>query len=75
MLRSMKDMQGYTLGALDGEIGRCNDFLFDDRAWVVRYIRLNSDQIKESPEYDPRQPVNRELETILYDYYGRPYYW
>jgi hypothetical protein len=38
MLRSMKDMQGYSLGALDGEIGRCNDFLFDDRAWVVRYI-------------------------------------
>jgi len=38
-------------------------------------VSLNSDQIKESPEYDPCQPVNRELETSLYDYYGRPYYW
>lgn len=38
-------------------------------------VNLDSDQIKESPEYDPRKPVNRELETVLYDYYGRPYYW
>lgn len=38
MLRSMKDMQGYVLGAQDGEIGRCNDFLFDDNDWTVRYI-------------------------------------
>lgn len=38
-------------------------------------VSLDSDQIKESPKYNPRQPVNRELETILYDYYGRPYYW
>jgi len=38
-------------------------------------VRLNSDQIKDSPEYDPGQPVNREQETVLYDYYGRPHYW
>jgi hypothetical protein len=38
MLRSMKDIQGYVLGAQDGEIGRCSDFLFDDRKWTVRYI-------------------------------------
>ena len=38
MLRSMKDIQGYVLGAQDGEIGRCSDFLFDDKDWAVRYI-------------------------------------
>ncbi len=37
-LKSIKEMQGYELGALDGKIGRCNDFLFDDQTWVVRYI-------------------------------------
>lgn len=31
-------MQGYELGAQDGNIGRCNDFLFDDISWAVRYI-------------------------------------
>lgn len=38
MLRSMKDLEGYVLEATDGEIGRCKDFLFDDRQWVVRYM-------------------------------------
>lgn len=38
MLRSIKDMQGYELGAQDGKIGRCRDFLFDDRYWAIRYI-------------------------------------
>ena len=37
-LRSIKEMQGYELGAQDGKIGRCNDFLFDDTIWAVRYI-------------------------------------
>jgi hypothetical protein len=31
--------------------------------------------VKDAPEYDPSQPVNREYEAILYDYYGRPRYW
>jgi len=38
-------------------------------------VNLDSEQIEKSPEYDPGQPVNRELETMLYDFYGRPYYW
>lgn len=38
MLRSLKDIKGYVLGARDGKIGRCSDFLFDDELWVVRYI-------------------------------------
>lgn len=37
-LKSIKEMQGYDLGAQDGKIGRCSDFLFDDRNWAVRYI-------------------------------------
>ena len=38
MLRSIKDIQGYVLGAQDGEIGQCSDFLFDDKDWAVRYL-------------------------------------
>ncbi len=37
-LKSIKEMQGYELGAQDGHIGRCSDFLFDDKSWAVRYI-------------------------------------
>jgi hypothetical protein len=38
-------------------------------------VDLTREQVKNSPPFDPAQPVNRELETRLYDYYGRPAYW
>jgi len=38
MLRSVKELYGYTLGALDGEIGRVKGFYFDDKNWVIRYL-------------------------------------
>ena len=31
--------------------------------------------IEESPPYNETDPVNREYETQMYDYYGRPKYW
>ena len=44
MLRSMKDIQGYVLGAQDGKIGLCSDFLIDDKDWTVRYIVADTHQ-------------------------------
>lgn len=38
MLRSLAEPEGFRLEATDGEIGRCHDFLFDDRDWAVRYM-------------------------------------
>ena len=38
MLRDLKEIKDYILLAKDGEIGRCKDFLFDDRYWTVRYM-------------------------------------
>jgi hypothetical protein len=38
MLRSIRELGGYTLLASDGEIDACADFLFDDRDWVIRYM-------------------------------------
>lgn len=38
-------------------------------------VDLSVKQIKESPDYDPTTPVNREYEMRLYDFYGRPKYW
>jgi len=38
MLRSMKDLEGYAIQATDGAIGHVKDFYFDDHAWVVRYL-------------------------------------
>jgi hypothetical protein len=39
MLRNIDFLtSGYVLKAKDGEIGRCKDFLFDDRYWTIRYM-------------------------------------
>ncbi|EEF59920.1 PRC-barrel domain-containing protein [Pedosphaera parvula] len=38
MLHSVKNLHGYKLEALDGEIGHVTGFYFDDKDWVVRYL-------------------------------------
>ena len=42
MLRSMKDLEGYAIRATDGDIGHVKDFYFDDEAWVVRYLVVDT---------------------------------
>jgi len=46
-------------------------------AWPERdvYVGLSREAVKNSPEFDPSESVNREYEIRLYDYYGRPKYW
>jgi uncharacterized protein YrrD len=38
MLHQAGTLTGYTLHALDGEIGKVKDFYFDDQSWSVRYL-------------------------------------
>jgi hypothetical protein len=38
MLRSLTDLEGYAIQAIDGLIGHVKDFFLDDEAWVVRYL-------------------------------------
>ena len=38
-------------------------------------VDLPKELIKKSPPFNPDEPVNREYEIRLYDYYGRPKYW
>lgn len=42
MLHSIKKMQGYTVLAEDGEIGRVADFYFDDDSWVIQYLVVDT---------------------------------
>ncbi len=37
------------------------------------FLDIRKEQVENSPEFDPEQPVNIEYETRLYDYYGRPF--
>ena len=42
MLRSVKSLEGFSIGATDGTIGKVKDFYFDDEAWVIRYAVVNT---------------------------------
>jgi PRC-barrel domain len=38
MLIKAKTLKGYKLEGLDGEIGKVNEFYFDDHHWTIRYL-------------------------------------
>ena len=42
MLRKFNDFRGFGIRAIDGTIGRVEDFYFDDRAWVVRHLVVDA---------------------------------
>lgn len=42
MLQTTKTLQGYAIGATDGPIGKVKDFYFDDQAWVIRYLVVDT---------------------------------
>jgi hypothetical protein len=46
-------------------------------SWTERKVHVDvlREAVKNSPKYVPSAPVNREFETRVYDYYGRPKYW
>ncbi len=38
MLRCLRDLEGYTVSATDGDIGSVVNFLLDDERWTIRYL-------------------------------------
>ena len=42
MLRSVKSLEGFAIGATDGIFGKVTNFYFDDEAWVIRYLVVDT---------------------------------
>ncbi|SFH23418.1 PRC-barrel domain-containing protein [Pedobacter insulae] len=42
MLLHAKELLGFSIAALDGEIGSVKDIYFDDHSWVVRYLVIET---------------------------------
>ena len=38
MYHCINEIIGYKLMAKDGEFGKCDDFLFEDQPWIIRYM-------------------------------------
>jgi uncharacterized protein YrrD len=51
---------------------KIESFSWSDRKLAVDLPR---EQIKNSPEFDPSKPIDREYEVRLHDFYGRRVYW
>lgn len=47
MLRHSSEIDGYSIGATDGPIGKITDFLFDDTTWLVRWIVVDTGQFMD----------------------------
>lgn len=77
MLRKVTSLNGYSLQATDGELGKVKDMFFDDEKWTIRYLVvetgswLNSRQVLISPysiagvdEVDEAIAVNLTQEQV-----------
>ena len=77
MKRSLNSLIGYTLGALDGEIGKVKEFYFDDKTWTIRYLVIETDtwlsgrkvlisaEMLLTPDWDKEVfPVNLTMEQV-----------
>lgn len=42
MLRSGRGLRGLKIAATDGEVGKVDQFLFDDERWTMRYMVVNT---------------------------------
>ena len=42
MLRKAKDLYGFSIDATDGNIGKVDNFLFEDTTWKIRYLVVDT---------------------------------
>jgi len=42
MKRDINSLIGYKIAATDGELGEVTDFYFDDKAWTIRYLIVDT---------------------------------
>jgi hypothetical protein len=70
MLRSLKDLRGVALRAIDGDIGKVDDFYFDDEGWGIRYLVVDTG-IWLSGREVLISPI-RQQEQVRHQHSGRP---
>lgn len=79
MLRQVKELNGYKLGARDGEIGHARELYFEDVNWTVRYLVADTsnwlmgrrvlispyalDPIREAEKIIPVELTKQQIET------------
>jgi hypothetical protein len=102
-LRSCKEVVGYHIDAIDGDIGHVAGMLIDERSWAIRYLLVDTSNwwggnqvliapewisrvdwasrqvtvgltrqaVKDSPNYNSTEELNRASEAGLFANHGR----
>jgi hypothetical protein len=71
MLKSLKELKGYSIYGRDGEVGKMVDFYFDEKEWVLRYFVvetgawLSARRVLLSPHIFQIHTVSQTLLTAL----------
>ncbi|MEO8771121.1 MAG: PRC-barrel domain-containing protein [Ferruginibacter sp.] len=68
MQRNIKSLIGCSMEATDGEIGKVDEFYFEDTNWVIRYIILKTGNwfLNRKVLISPQALVKRETEASLF---------
>jgi hypothetical protein len=66
MLLNVKDLEGFRIGASDGPVGSAKDFYFDDDAWVIRYVVVDTGTWLGGREVliSPYSPTDQERSAV-----------
>ncbi|TDE18012.1 PRC-barrel domain-containing protein [Dyadobacter psychrotolerans] len=59
MIRSLKSMSLFSLGATDGEIGKVKELYLDDESWVIRYW------VVDTGDWLPKNKVLIAIQSLL----------
>lgn len=49
-LRSMREVSGYSIAALNGDIGHLQEFVVDDLGWLIRYLVVDTKNWLPAPK-------------------------
>jgi hypothetical protein len=66
MLFNLKEMEGFTITATDGPIGKVRDFYFDDETWAIRYLVVDT-----GPAHDNRRVLISPIALGAPDWTGK----
>lgn len=69
MLRSLKDLERYSVHATDGDIGRVANFYFDDERWVVRYLVVDTAEFLDGRQVLISPISFRQIEWLTHQFH------
>jgi hypothetical protein len=69
MLRSLKDLERYSVSAIDGDIGHVANFYLDDERWIIRYLVVNTFEFLDGRQVLISPISFRQIEWLTHQFH------